>query len=141
MNPGIFASFGVHAHGFRLEILKGEFKMADENNRITSGALMLIAGGIIGAGLALLFAPQSGKRTRKDIARLARKTKYKAEDIVDDFVDAVSDMADAVGEKAGDILDQGRDVAHDAKKELLRAIENGQEKLEKQRARLAKLIG
>ena len=115
--------------------------MADENDRITSGALMLIAGGIIGAGLALLFAPQSGKRTRKDIARLARKTKYKAEDIVDDFVDAVSDMADAVGEKAGDILDQGRDVAHDAKKELLRAIENGQEKLEKQRARLAKLIG
>ena len=91
--------------------------MADENDRITSGALMLIAGGIIGAGLALLFAPQSGKRTRKDIARLARKTKYKAEDIVDDFVDAVSDMADAVGEKAGDILDQGRDVAHDAKKE------------------------
>jgi gas vesicle protein len=115
--------------------------MADEDNRITSGALMLIAGGIIGAGLALLFAPQSGKRTRKDIARLARKTKHKAEDAIDDLIDTVSDMADAVGDKAADILDQGKDMAHDAKKELLRALEDGQAKLEKQRAKLAKLIG
>ncbi len=115
--------------------------MDEENNRITSGALMLIAGGIIGAGLALLFAPQSGKRTRRDIARLAKKTKHKAEDAIDDVIDTVSDMAEAIGDKTADILDQGKDMAHDAKKELMRAIEDGQAKLEKQRARLAKLIG
>jgi gas vesicle protein len=99
-----------------------EETMADENNRITSGALMLIAGGIIGAGLALLFAPQSGKKTRRDINRIARKTKHKAEDMVDDFVDAVSDMAEVVGDKAADILDQGKELAHEAKKDLLRAM-------------------
>jgi gas vesicle protein len=114
--------------------------MADSNNRATAGALMLVAGGIIGAGLALLFAPQSGKRTRKDISRLAKKTKHKAEDLVDNFVDTVSDMADVVGEKAADIIDQGKDLAYDAKKELLRALEDGQAKLEKQRAKLLKLI-
>jgi gas vesicle protein len=118
-----------------------EVQMADNNNRVTAGALMLVAGGIIGAGLALLFAPQSGKRTRRDIARIAKKTKHKAEDIVENFVDTVSEMADAVGDKAADILDQGKDLACDAKKELLRALEDGQSKLEKQRARLAKLIG
>ena len=115
--------------------------MADNNNRVTAGALMLVAGGIIGAGLALLFAPQSGKRTRKDIARLAKKTKYKAEDIVESFVVTVSEMADAVGDKAADILDQGKDLAHDAKKELLRALEDGQSKLEKQRAKFANRPG
>ena len=115
--------------------------MTENNNRVTAGALMLVAGGIIGAGLALLFAPQSGKRTRRDIARLAKKTKHKAEDIVENFVDSVSEMADSVGDKAADILDHGKDLAHDAKKELLRAIEDGQSKMEKQRARLAKLIG
>jgi gas vesicle protein len=114
--------------------------MAEDNNRLTASALMLIAGGILGAGLALLFAPQSGKRTRRDIARLARKTKNRAEDIVDDFIDTVSGMAEVVGDKAAEILDQGKDIAHEAKKDLLRAIEDGQEKLEKQKARLAKLI-
>jgi gas vesicle protein len=118
-----------------------EVQMTENNNRVTAGALMLVAGGIIGAGLALLFAPQSGKRTRRDIARLAKKTKHKAEDIVENFVDSVSEMADSVGDKAADILDHGKDLAHDAKKELLRAIEDGQSKMEKQRARLAKLIG
>jgi len=46
--------------------------MAENNNSAMVGALMLVAGGIIGAGVALLFAPQSGKRTRKEIA-LPRK--------------------------------------------------------------------
>jgi gas vesicle protein len=120
--------------------LNKEAKMAEDNNRLTASALMLIAGGILGAGLALLFAPQSGKRTRRDIARLAKKTKHKAEDIVDDVIDTVSDMAEVVRDKAAEMLDQGKDMAHDAKKELLRAIEDGQEKLEKQKERLTKLI-
>jgi hypothetical protein len=50
-------------------------------------------------------------------------------------------MADVVGEKAADIIDQGKDLAYDAKKELLRALEDGQAKLEKQRSKIAKLIG
>jgi gas vesicle protein len=115
--------------------------MSEDNNRFTAGALMLVAGGIIGASLALLFAPQTGKRTRKDISRLARKTKHRAEDLVDNFVDTVADLADTVSEKASDIMDQGKDLAYDAKKELLRALEDGQAKLEKQRTKIAKLIG
>ena len=115
--------------------------MAEKNNNVLVGALMLVAGGIIGAGVALLFAPQSGERTRKDIVRFAKKTRYKAEDLVDNFTDTLSDMVEAVGEKTSDILDQGKDLAYDAKKEVLKAIEDGQARLEKQRAKLAKLIG
>ncbi len=93
--------------------------MSDRENSAMVGALMLVAGGIIGAGVALLYAPQSGKKTRRDISRYAKN----------------------VGEKAEEILDKGKDMAYDAKKELLHAIEEGQVKLEKQRARLTKLIG
>ncbi len=114
--------------------------MAEDNNSAMVGALMLVAGGIIGAGVALLFAPQSGKRTRKDIARFAKKTKHKAEEAVDNFSDALSDLVDVVGDKASDILEHGKDIAYDAKKDVLRAIEDGQARLEKQRAKLAKLI-
>ncbi len=115
--------------------------MADNNNNAMVGALMLVAGGIIGAGVALLFAPQTGKRTRRDIVRYSKKVGHRAEEVVDDFADSISDMVDAVGEKASDILDRGKDLAYDAKKGVLKAIEEGQQKLEKQRMKLAKLVG
>ncbi len=115
--------------------------MADKDNSALVGALMLVAGGIIGAGVALLFAPQSGKATRRDIARYTKKVRRKAEGVVDDFTGTVSDMVEAVGEKASEILDRGKDLALDAKQDLLKAIEEGQDKLEKQKRRLAKLIG
>ena len=114
--------------------------MNEDNNSTMVGAMMLVAGGIIGAAVALLFAPQSGKRTRKDIARLAKRTKHRAEDAVDSFTDNLSDLVEMVGDKASDILDRGKDIAYDAKKEVLRAVEDSQERLEKQRAKLAKLI-
>ena len=115
--------------------------MAENNSSATVGALMLVAGGIIGAGLALLFAPQSGDRTRKDIVRYSRKVRRKAEGVVEDFADTVSEMVDTVSDKAEDILDKGKDMAYEAKKELVKVLEDGQQKLEKQRARLVKLVG
>ena len=115
--------------------------MANDDNKVAAGALMLVAGGIIGAGLALLFAPQSGRKTRKDIVRYAKKAKHRAEDVIDDFSDSISDMVDAVGEKAADILDKGKDLAHDAKRDLLKAIEEGQSRLERQKAKISKMIG
>lgn len=115
--------------------------MQDNDKTVMVGALMLIAGGIIGAGVALLYAPQSGKKTRQDIARYSRKAKRKAEDIVDDFTGSVSELTEAVAERASEILDKGKDVAQDARRELLKAIDEGQQKLEKQKSRLSKLLG
>lgn len=115
--------------------------MADRDNSAMVGALMLVAGGIIGAGVALLFAPQSGQKTRKDITRYAKKVGRKAEGVVEDFADTVSDMVETVSEKAEDILEKGKDMAYEAKKELVKVIEDGQEKLEKQRVKLMKLVG
>jgi gas vesicle protein len=52
--------------------------MTDEAvNRNTAAAL--IAGTLLGAGIALLLAPQSGRRTRRDIRLFAEKAGTKAE--------------------------------------------------------------
>jgi gas vesicle protein len=108
------------------------------------GALLLVAGGIIGAGIALMYAPQSGERTRKDMAKLAKRARRKAQDAVDsveDFTEQVTDMAEAVGDRATEILERGKDMAYGAKKGLLKAIADGEARLEKERSRLAKMIG
>ncbi len=51
--------------------------MADEVvNRNT--AVALLAGAFLGAGIALLLAPQSGRKTRHDIRRFAERVGNKA---------------------------------------------------------------
>ena len=54
-------------------------------------AIGLIAGGVIGAGLGLLYAPQEGKKIRKEI-------RNSAEDFGDAMKDRVSDFGKMVGE-------------------------------------------
>jgi gas vesicle protein len=54
-----------------------------EDDRTSSVLIALVVGGIVGAGLALLLAPQSGKRTRQQIADLAEDLKDYAADLTD----------------------------------------------------------
>ncbi|MBJ6751086.1 YtxH domain-containing protein [Geomonas anaerohicana] len=118
--------------------------MAERDNKVMVGALLLLAGGIIGAGVALMYAPQSGEKTRKELGRYAKKARRKGEDAleaVEDFTEQVGEMAEAVGERASEILDRGKDMAYGAKKGLLKALEDGEARLMKERSRLAKLIG
>jgi len=104
--------------------------MANRESRALKAALWLGSGAVIGAGVALLLAPRPGKETRRDIARFAKKAERGAEGIVEDFSDTM-----------GGILDRGRDLALEAKKELRKTIEDAQGTLEKQRMRLSKLVG
>jgi gas vesicle protein len=53
----------------------------DEHNRTVIVAL--VVGALAGAGLALLLAPQSGKRTRQQIADLAEDLKDYASDLTE----------------------------------------------------------
>lgn len=46
----------------------------------------LLGGGILGAGIGLLFAPKSGKETRNNIKGLAIRTSEKVGKTIDDGV-------------------------------------------------------
>lgn len=116
--------------------------MSDEkNNAIVVGSLMLVAGGILGAGAALLFAPQSGKKTRRDLRKHLRRAQNEAEELVEDFSDKVSDLVEAMGDKTEAILDKGKEISADVKKDILKAFEEGKARLEKERSRVAKILG
>jgi gas vesicle protein len=45
----------------------------EENNQGATILVSFLIGGIVGAGLALLLAPQSGRKTRKQIADMAEE--------------------------------------------------------------------
>lgn len=113
--------------------------MEDRDKKITAAALLVLAGGVIGAGLALLFAPQSGNNTRKDILRYSKKVRNRADEAVDDLAADVSNLVETIGEKTDDLLEKGKDVAGGARKDLIRLIEEGASKLEKFRTVLSRM--
>jgi gas vesicle protein len=113
--------------------------MEDREKKIAAAGLLVIAGGVIGAGLALLFAPQSGCRTRKDILRYSKKARNKADEVVDDLAANVSNLVEAIGEKTEDLIETGKDAAGGARKDLIRLIEEGASKLEKFRTILRRM--
>lgn len=114
--------------------------MARRYNDTVTGTLMLVGGGIVGAGLGLLLAPRTGKQTRREIARLARTVGSKTDKAVRGLVGEVADLAETMGEKAAGIAHSGKEMSRKAGKELLSAFETGQKKLDKQKRRVAKML-
>ena len=112
--------------------------MEIRDNKLAAGALLLVAGGIIGAGVTLLLAPQSGERTRRDIYRGAKRVKSRADEVVEDIADNISDLVENIGEKTDDLLESGKEVAGSARKNLIKLIEDGAEKLDKLRTKLSR---
>ncbi|MDO9067811.1 MAG: YtxH domain-containing protein [Deltaproteobacteria bacterium] len=113
--------------------------MEDRDNRLAVAALLIVAGGVIGAGLALLFAPQTGTKTRKDLVRYAKKARHRADEAVEELASNVHGMVDAIGEKTEELADKGKDLAGSARKDLIKLIEEGASKLEKFRTILSRM--
>ena len=70
-------------------------------------ALGFILGGALGASLAMLFAPESGRRTRERLRDLAA-----------DARDKTIDVSDELRDKAEDVLERGREVFEEKMKRL-----------------------
>jgi len=65
--------------------------MADEKSQLGVILGAFAAGAVIGAGLALLYAPQSGRETRELIARKTKELKDKVEESFDEAKEAIGE--------------------------------------------------
>ena len=74
--------------------------MDERNDGVMVGAMLVLVGAILGAGAALLFAPQSGSKTRRNISRYARKTGKMVEGVAGEVVGSVA-APDAPAPRSG----------------------------------------
>jgi gas vesicle protein len=105
------------------------------------GVLKIVVGGLVGAGLALLLAPQTGKKTRKYLSCCAKSVQGKANEAAYEFAENLSDFVDTAGDRVAEIFEEGAELTQESKKSLLAALEKGQQILEQQRKKLADMMG
>ncbi len=71
-------------------------KVDDRNDRHGSGNFLVgfIAGSMLGAGLALLFAPRPGEDTRREVSERAQRVREKAREGIGTASDRVTHFAE-----------------------------------------------
>ena len=100
--------------------------MASKNENKNT-LLALAIGAFAGAGIALLFAPQSGRETRRDVRRLGRKALDKTQSLREELCGSIENMAQEVWEKVQEDLDQGRKWTEKSFAELQRVLNSGRD--------------
>src|SRR5438477_6154608 len=76
----------------------------------SAGMGSFLLGVMVGAGLALLFAPQSGAETRRSIRRGANRVRKAAEDAVGDVTGKVSDTFEHARQRVEEQIETARDA-------------------------------
>ncbi len=101
--------------------------MSDERG-ISAGTVLVsfVAGAAVGAGMALLYAPKSGREMRDTIA-----------DLTEDAVDKIKEYAKDAQDKLKTVIEEGRETVVEKKSILASAIEAGKEAMQKEKERFS----
>jgi len=88
-------------------------------------AATFVAGALLGAGVALLFAPQSGRKTRRDLCHFAEKTRNKVEAAQIEWRHSIENIVGDAVERIGGGLNRGIDWTDSKIAEFQRALDGG----------------
>ena len=99
--------------------------MADDRGSSAAVVLAFLSGVALGAVVALLLAPQSGRESREQLRGYARRAE-----------ESLRDLADEAGQRFEEVVDKGKEFV-EAKKSLLREeFEAGREAMKHERDRM-----
>jgi gas vesicle protein len=98
--------------------------MANDENGLNAGtvALAFLGGAAVGAGLALLYAPKTGKELRTNIKGLT-----------EDAIDKIKVYANEAQDKIKTTIEDGKELFNEKKSILSSAIEAGKDAMEKEK--------
>lgn len=116
----------------------GEPYVVIEKHSGDVGSLLL--GVLIGAGVALLFAPRSGQETRREIRRKARQAGDAVKGVADEVTGQVVDTFEGAKARVEEQLDSARSAIELKKRQVSRAMEAGREAAQQARGDLERRL-
>jgi gas vesicle protein len=93
----------------------------------SGGVSDFLLGALIGAGVALLFAPRSGRETRADISRRARAAQDRVRDVAEGVTGQVVDTFEGARTRIEEQIETARSAIVAKKEQVSRAMEAGRE--------------
>lgn len=108
--------------------------------RQSAGIGPLLIGLALGAGAALLFAPQSGEQTRREIKRRARRAQEAAQDFVEDMSGTVADKFNEVRASVEERIDATLEAVDDRRRRVTNAYHAGRAAAREARGELEQRI-
>jgi len=99
-----------------------------------------LLGALIGAGVALLFAPKSGVETRDDIKRGARKAQNTVRDVAEGVTEQVVDTFEGARARVEEQLETARSAIVAKKDQVSRAMEAGRDAAQQARSDLERRL-
>jgi gas vesicle protein len=75
---------------------------------------LFVAGGLLGAGIACLVTPYSGRRTRRNLLHFGKKVLHKSEAVGMDLRNSLDNLVDTVSDKLSTGVARGREWARRA---------------------------
>jgi gas vesicle protein len=108
--------------------------------RSEPGVGSFLIGLALGAGVALLLAPQSGEETRREIARRARRAQDAAKDFVEDVSGTVADKFQEVRASVEERIEATLDAVDDKKRRVSNAFHAGRAAAREARGELEQRI-
>jgi len=103
--------------------------MSEDNGHTFSIIKAFLVGSIVGAGVALLFAPYSREETRR---KLAEKK--------DDASKAIKETADHVVVRGREMLDEGKKSLESLKTDMTRLVDEGKKSISHIREEISGLV-
>jgi len=113
---------------------KLQLKKIEQPGRAKSVFAGLLVGGLVGAGTALLFAPQAGAKTRAEVQEGVQHFRDQTNEKVKDTVTQVKTKANQIKTdvqvKADELQHQGKDLIVKQLDRVSHAVESGKKALQ-----------
>ena len=106
----------------------------------SGGMSSFLLGLAVGAGLALLLAPQSGAETRRTITRSARKMRRAAESAVGEVTQKVGDTFETAKQRVEEKIEEARGAIEMKRNQVERAMRAGREAAQQAREDLERRL-
>ena len=116
----------------------GGFTMKRKSRSVTFRNILM--GGLIGATVGLILAPQSGQKTRRQLLKYGRTAANRSQKFVGGIAESMDEVLNDLLEAGGESIVKGRKLSERARSEILEMMDAGKVYIEEERKKLERIF-